>query len=351
MRYGDCKESHKDRKVRAGGNGAWEIPSIDRRKLAGWCRAPDGRCLLQMQTLPLGAGASSLRNNDDAARLTTSRLHFLPRKAFDLSYEAHGFVTISHAVKCGHRCNHPPSLSHHIDLHYPPTSIEPPTYSNGLHIGPAVATKGAVDDALSDPPPCGSTTKLHYSRRTRRRSPRGIGHRNTQSTERCGRRAGAIEGRGGSTRTSDRRQTESSRQRERAGERENHCLGGETSKRSEKVSTALPPMIRPCFGLESVANDPRDRTRGDFRNAQLQAKRNAEAARRKERELLFSRSQSAERRKQSSNEKLTQDDIVLNASNDVTDALRRTHQRMQAELSRSRFAQETLGMGSRFTAG
>lgn len=86
-----------------------------------------------------------------------------------------------------------------------------------------------------------------------------------------------------------------------------------------------------------------DRTRGDFRNAQLQAKRNAEVARRKERELLFTRSQSAERKKQSS-EKLTQDDIVMNASNDVTAALRRTHQLMQAELSRSQFAQETLGL-------
>ncbi|KAL4897690.1 Sec20-domain-containing protein [Aspergillus ambiguus] len=83
------------------------------------------------------------------------------------------------------------------------------------------------------------------------------------------------------------------------------------------------------------------KTRGEFRNAQLQAKRNAEAARRKERELLFSRAQSAERQKQS-DEKLTQDEVTLNASNDVTAALRRTHQLMQAELSRSHFAQETL---------
>ncbi|KAF9892895.1 hypothetical protein FE257_000487 [Aspergillus nanangensis] len=83
------------------------------------------------------------------------------------------------------------------------------------------------------------------------------------------------------------------------------------------------------------------KTRGDFRMAQLQAKRNAEAARRKERELLFSRAQSAERQRQS-NEKLTQDEVVLNASNDVTASLRRTHQLMQAELSRSQFAQQTL---------
>lgn len=84
------------------------------------------------------------------------------------------------------------------------------------------------------------------------------------------------------------------------------------------------------------------RTRGDFRNAQLQAKRNAEIARRKERELLFSRSEDVER-PSPAKEKLTQEDIVKNASKDVTTALRRTHQLMQAELSRSQFAQETLG--------
>ncbi|CAP86050.1 hypothetical protein E8E15_008231 [Penicillium rubens] len=82
------------------------------------------------------------------------------------------------------------------------------------------------------------------------------------------------------------------------------------------------------------------RTRGDFRTAQLQAKRNAELAKRKERELLLSRSHSSEKKQPT--EKLTQDDLVLNASNDVTSALRRTHQLMQAELSRSQFAQSTL---------
>ncbi|KAJ5124782.1 uncharacterized protein N7515_008607 [Penicillium bovifimosum] len=79
--------------------------------------------------------------------------------------------------------------------------------------------------------------------------------------------------------------------------------------------------------------------RADFRTAQLQAKRNAELAKRKERELLMSRSHSE---KKQPTEKFTQDDLVLNASNDVTSALRRTHQLMQAELSRSQFAQSTL---------
>ncbi|KAJ6157714.1 hypothetical protein N7470_005306 [Penicillium chermesinum] len=81
-------------------------------------------------------------------------------------------------------------------------------------------------------------------------------------------------------------------------------------------------------------------TRSEFRNAQLQAKRQTELARRKERELLLSRSQPSERQRPS--EKLTQDDLVLNASSDVTAALRRTHQLLQAEVSRSKFAQETL---------
>jgi hypothetical protein len=94
--------------------------------------------------------------------------------------------------------------------------------------------------------------------------------------------------------------------------------------------------------LEVSCANGLNRTRGDFRNAQLQAKRNAELAKRKERELLLSRSQSASE-KRSPSEKFTQEDLVLNASNDVTAALRRTHHLMQAELSRSQFAQETLG--------
>ncbi|EED12315.1 protein transport membrane glycoprotein Sec20, putative [Talaromyces stipitatus ATCC 10500] len=84
------------------------------------------------------------------------------------------------------------------------------------------------------------------------------------------------------------------------------------------------------------------RTRTEFRTAQLQANRNAEAARRKEREMLFARpSERAESTIKGSN-KFTQNDIVVNASNDVTAALRRTHELMRTELSRSQFAQETL---------
>lgn len=86
--------------------------------------------------------------------------------------------------------------------------------------------------------------------------------------------------------------------------------------------------------------------RAQFRKAQLQAKRNAEAAKRKERELLFAGIQEGTsttgygRRK--GQEKLSQEEILLNASSDVTAALRRTHNLMTSELERSRFAQETL---------
>lgn len=97
------------------------------------------------------------------------------------------------------------------------------------------------------------------------------------------------------------------------------------------------------FHLRILDANDGNRTRGDFRNAQLQSKRQMELAKRKERELLLSRSQSSSERQNKPSEHLTQDDLALNASNDVTAALRRTHQLMQTELSRSQFAQETLG--------
>ncbi|KAI4103546.1 MAG: hypothetical protein L6R37_003763 [Teloschistes peruensis] len=86
--------------------------------------------------------------------------------------------------------------------------------------------------------------------------------------------------------------------------------------------------------------------RSQFRKAQLQAKRHAEAAKRKERELLFASVQEGTsgtapgRRK--GQEQLSKDQLELNASADVTAALRRVHSLMQSEVSRSQFALETL---------
>lgn len=90
------------------------------------------------------------------------------------------------------------------------------------------------------------------------------------------------------------------------------------------------------------------RSRSQYRKAQLTAKHNAERAKLKERELLFSNLQSGTStpsstyRQRKQNKGLNEDEIVAQASSDVTSALRRTHALMQNELSRSRFAQETL---------
>jgi protein transport protein SEC20 len=90
--------------------------------------------------------------------------------------------------------------------------------------------------------------------------------------------------------------------------------------------------------------------RGAFRRAQLQASRNAKGARQRDRELLFAnRGGDPElsvpgRRK--GMEKLTQEELALNASSDVTAALRRTHDLMQGNLQQSQFAQQTLDESS-----
>ena len=90
--------------------------------------------------------------------------------------------------------------------------------------------------------------------------------------------------------------------------------------------------------------------RGAFRRAQLQASRNAKGARQRDRELLFaSRAGDPEhslpgRRKGLG--KLTQDELALNASSDVTAALRRTHDLMQGNIQQSQFAQQTLDESS-----
>ncbi|KAF1989559.1 hypothetical protein K402DRAFT_460912 [Aulographum hederae CBS 113979] len=90
--------------------------------------------------------------------------------------------------------------------------------------------------------------------------------------------------------------------------------------------------------------------RSQFRKAQIQAKRNVEIAKQKEREILFagiqegSSTPTAGRRR--GGEKLTGDELVVNASSDVTGALRQTQRLMQTELDRSRFAQETLELST-----
>lgn len=89
----------------------------------------------------------------------------------------------------------------------------------------------------------------------------------------------------------------------------------------------------------------------EYRRAYLSSQRNLEIAQKQERELLlqsymeprtntFSPVPSQHRRKQQM--ELSKEEKEVNASSDVTRALRRTHEMMAAELSRSQFAQETL---------
>ncbi|KAF8424685.1 hypothetical protein EV426DRAFT_598964 [Tirmania nivea] len=80
--------------------------------------------------------------------------------------------------------------------------------------------------------------------------------------------------------------------------------------------------------------------RASYRKAQMEAKRNAEAARRQERELLLGKSD-GKKRPRGANQ-LSQEEFVLNASSDITSSLKRTHTLLASELSRSQFASETL---------
>ncbi|CAL8575458.1 Protein transport protein sec20 [Xanthoria parietina] len=86
--------------------------------------------------------------------------------------------------------------------------------------------------------------------------------------------------------------------------------------------------------------------RSQFRKAQLQAKRSVEAAKRKEKELLFAGAQARapafSKGRLQGQEQLSKEQLELNASSDVTAALRRVHSLMQSEVSRSQFALETL---------
>lgn len=91
----------------------------------------------------------------------------------------------------------------------------------------------------------------------------------------------------------------------------------------------------------------------EFRKAQLVAKKSLQEAQRLERELIVksylepkpadhSLPVPGKGRKGPSSQDISHDEKTVNASSDVTLALRRTHDMMAAELSRSQFAHEAL---------
>ncbi|KAI1206422.1 Sec20-domain-containing protein [Annulohypoxylon truncatum] len=96
-----------------------------------------------------------------------------------------------------------------------------------------------------------------------------------------------------------------------------------------------------------------------FRRAQISAKRNLQLAQRQERELLyasFSTTRSGastpavaeaaaslpSRRKPQKRSEMSKEEQMISASNDVTESMRRAHDLMAAELSKSDFAHNTL---------
>jgi protein transport protein SEC20 len=104
-------------------------------------------------------------------------------------------------------------------------------------------------------------------------------------------------------------------------------------------------------------------SRAQFRSAQLHAKRASDYAKRRERELLLQSYQEPSRSNTPTNdlsssgqlqtqirrrgpEKLSEDEILVNASGDVTASLRRTQNLLVTELQRSQFAQETFDRSS-----
>ncbi|KAI1617712.1 protein transporter SEC20 [Exophiala viscosa] len=95
--------------------------------------------------------------------------------------------------------------------------------------------------------------------------------------------------------------------------------------------------------LEKLTEDLKT-ARASFRRAQLAAKRTADQEKRKEREQLFAarKSEGGNVRTRPTHEKLTQNELALQGSSDVTAALRRMHNRMEDTLSQSDFAQQTL---------
>ncbi|RVX74382.1 hypothetical protein B0A52_01507 [Exophiala mesophila] len=112
----------------------------------------------------------------------------------------------------------------------------------------------------------------------------------------------------------------------------------DTSSRDNEVNQNADMVVRLTEDLRSA--------RAAFRRAQLQAKRQCDVTKRKERESLFSDRKSSveagDSKRRSKHEKLSQDELALRSAEDVTQALRRVHAQLEGELQQSQFAQQTL---------
>jgi len=92
-----------------------------------------------------------------------------------------------------------------------------------------------------------------------------------------------------------------------------------------------------------------------FRQAQLKSKRSEDAARQKERDELFARrgtdSETRVSTRRQGQGPLTQDELAINAANDVTASLQRMHRLMEGNLQQSEYAQQVLTESSEALAG
>jgi len=136
-----------------------------------------------------------------------------------------------------------------------------------------------------------------------------------------------------------------------------------TRSRRESVTDSRQDRLRLQTQLERLGEDLRS-SRAHFRRAQLNAKKASELAKQREREAIFANLRHppvpelaetngahersgtpdlfAGRRTKHSIEQKSQEQAEVDASTSVTAALRRTHNLLSTELSRSRFAQETF---------
>lgn len=117
-----------------------------------------------------------------------------------------------------------------------------------------------------------------------------------------------------------------------------HEAPSDISSRDNALNQNVDMVVRLTEDLKSA--------RAAFRRAQLQAKRQADVIKRKERESLFLDRKSSvddgESKRRSKHEKLSQDELALRSAEDVTQALQRVHAQLEGEVQQSQFAQQTL---------
>ncbi|PNS18014.1 Phosphatidylinositol 3-kinase tor2 [Sphaceloma murrayae] len=135
-------------------------------------------------------------------------------------------------------------------------------------------------------------------------------------------------------------------------------LAGPSDRPARRETERSRESARLAAQVHRIAEDLKH-ARSQFRRAQLSAKRAIENQKAAEREAQLSALKKAYATsdkpvsstdlfagRRTTAKQLTEDELLLNTSSDITAALRQTHQQLTSELGRSRFAQETLAQSS-----